>query len=195
MSKQLHIVYLPGLGDRYDPVRRACLRAWRWYGMRVTMVPMQWRSDESYEVKRARVDEVLGELDGERVVLMGESAGGSMALSMYAARVDKLAGVMTLCGKNTRSDNVSSTLYARNPAFRESMLAVEAVARDLTKAARARFVSIVPWHDGTVPVVQTLLPGCQKLTLPAVGHLFSILLMLTIYGPLVARCAKRLANR
>ncbi len=121
---------------------------------------------------------------------MGESAGGSLALTLYAAQADSLAGVVTLCGKNTRSDNVSPTLYARNPAFRESMRSVEQAARSMSEQQRYKFLSVVPLYDPTVPVAQTLLPGCQKMTLPVAGHLLSILAMLTIFAPFVVRRVK-----
>lgn len=192
MKQRTHIIYTPGLGDRYDPLRRACLWLWRLYGVRVTMVPMRWTSDEKYTDKRARVEKMLANATSERVVLMGESAGGSIALNMYAAHADTVAGALTLCGKNTRSDNVASRIYARNPAFRDSMLQAEISVRGLSKIQRSKFVSIVPFYDPTVPVQQTLIPDCQKMTLPAVGHLFSILAMLTLYAPIIAFRAKKL---
>lgn len=192
MKQRTHIIYTPGLGDRYDPLRRACLWLWRLYGVRVTMVPMRWTSDENYTDKRARVEELLTDAPSERIVLMGESAGGSIALSLYAAHADAAAGAMTLCGKNTRSDNVSARIYARNPAFRDSMLQAESSVLSLGKTQRTKFVSVVPFYDPTVPVQQTLIPGGQKMTLPVAGHLLSILAMLTIYAPFVVRRAKKL---
>jgi pimeloyl-ACP methyl ester carboxylesterase len=192
MKQPLHIIYTPGLGDRYDPARRACLKLWRLYGARVTMVPMRWRSDETYADKRARVETLLGSESDEKVVLMGESAGGSVALALYAQYADSVAGAMTLCGKNTRSDNVASYLYTRNPAFRDSMRRAESVVDGLSQKQRQKFVSVVPWYDPTVPVQQTLIPGCQKMSLPAVGHLLSILAMLTIYAPLIVYRAKKM---
>lgn len=162
------------------------------YGVRVTMVPMRWMSDEAYGDKRARVEEIIHKSSDEKIVLMGESAGGSMALTLYAEHVNTLVGLVTLCGKNTRSDNVSSYLYRRNPAFQDSMHRAEVVAIGLSRADRRRFVSVVPWYDPTVPVAQTLLPGCQKMTLPAVGHLFSIFAMLTIYAPLIVHRVNKL---
>ena len=193
MSTHTHIIYLPGLGDRYDFFRRACLKLWQFYGARVTIVPMQWGSDELYGDKRARAEVVLRRYtNDERVVLMGESAGGSMALALYAAHSDRVAGVMTLCGKNTRADNVLPRIYARNPAFRDAMHAAEIAAAGLSKSQRRAFVSVVPWYDPTVPVSETLLSDCQKMRLPVVGHLLSILLMLTVYAPCIVRRAKKL---
>lgn len=192
MRARLHIIYLPGLGDRYNPIRRMCLMVWRAYGVSVTMVPMRWASDETYEAKYSRVEDVICSNPRERVVVMGESAGGSMALTIYAKYSTKLAGVMTLCGKNTRPDNVSAQIYARNPAFRDSMSAAVTAEMRLDAAQRHRFISVVPLYDPTVPVAQTLIPGGQKMTLPAVGHLFAILAMLTLYAPIIVRRAKNL---
>lgn len=192
MKQRIHIIYIPGLGDRYDPIRRTCLRLWRFYGVRVTMVPMRWTSSETYPDKRARVEEIMHLHAGEKVLLMGESAGGSMALATYAKHTDVLAGLVTLCGKNTHPDNVSPGIYRRNPAFRDSMLQAEAAAAQLPRAERGNFVSVVPWYDPVVPVSDTMLPDCQKVTLPAVGHLVSILCMLTVFAPIIVHRMKRL---
>ncbi|HCH34714.1 MAG: hypothetical protein UY35_C0022G0008 [Candidatus Saccharibacteria bacterium GW2011_GWC2_48_9] len=194
MTSRTHIIYLPGLGDRYDPMRRFFLRAWSLYGAHVTMIPMRWASNEPYNAKRARVLSALDMLDNERIVLMGESAGGSMAVSVFAAQSGTVVGTMTLCGKNTRSDNVSHRIYAHNPAFRESMQQAEALVRNLQPKQSERFVSIVPLYDPTVPVAETLIPGCQKITLPLVGHLAAILAMLTIFAPLVVHRAKNFSR-
>jgi len=194
MTSRTHVIYLPGLGDRYDPMRCFFLRAWSLYGVRVTMIPMRWSSDESYDAKRARVLSALDMLNNERIVLMGESAGGSMAVSVFAAQSGVVAGAMTLCGKNTRSDNVSPRIYAHNPAFRESMQQAETLVKTLRPKQSEQFVSIVPLYDPTVPVAETLIPGCQKMTLPLVGHLVAILAMLTIYAPLLARRARKLSR-
>lgn len=183
----LRIVYVPGLGDSYDPVRRVCLRIWQWYGARVTMVPMHWHSDEAYAQKRARLEAVIDDHAAERIVLLGESAGGSMVLAVYADQADRLAGVATLCGKNTRADQVGQAVYERNPAFYDAMQAVEAATPHLSAEQQRRFLSVVPWFDETVPVHETLLPGCRRLTLPAIGHVPAILLMLTLYAPLIVR--------
>lgn len=194
MTSRTHIIYLPGLGDRYDPMRRFFLRAWSLYGAHVTMIPMRWASDESYDAKRARVLSTLDMFDDGRVVLVGESAGGSMAVSVFAAQPGAVASTVTLCGKNTRSDNVSPRIYAHNPAFRESMQQAEMLVKNLQPKQSKQFVSIVPLYDPTVPVAETLIPGCQKMTLPLVGHLAAILAMLTIFAPLVVHRAKKLSR-
>jgi len=194
MTSHTHIIYLPGLGDRYDPMRRFFLSAWSLYGVRVTMIPMRWSSDESYDAKRARVLSALDMFDNERVVLMGESAGGSMAVSVFAAQPGAVATTVTLCGKNTRSDNVSPRIYTHNPAFRESMQQAEMLVKNLQPKQSKQFVSIVPLYDPTVPVAETLIPGCQKMTLPLVGHLAAILAMLTIFAPLVVHRTKKLSR-
>jgi hypothetical protein len=185
----VHILYLSGLGDNYDPMRLRLLRWWRYRNVTVELVPMKWH-DGTFEQKIARIDRAIDRAKGKRVVLLGESAGGSMAVHMYARR-DDIYKVMTLCGKNTQPEKVGEHYYRNHPAFRTSMERLNDSLAQLDAEKRRRFVSIHPLYDPTVPIRETVLPGCRQVRLFAVGHLFVIFLALTIYSSIVVRAAKR----
>lgn len=189
MSELIHILYLSGLGDNLDRWRLKALKLWRFRGVTVELVPMTWRSG-TFEQKIARIDQAIDRAKGKRVVIIGESAGGSMAMHMYARR-DDLYKVMTLCGKNTNPGGVSPSYYRHNPAFRTSMEHLDESLAELTTAQKKNFVSIHPIYDPVVPVRETLLTGCKQVRLFAVGHLITIALALTIFSPIVVRAAKR----
>lgn len=187
-----HIIYVPGLGDGYDPIRRFLLGFWRIYNVDVQMIPSGWSGTEPYENKVHRIQEAIANAcgHGKRVVLIGESAGGSLALNVYASEPEKVSKVLTLCGKNTGPEKVSPRYYRKNPAFREAMQEVESSILKLTKAQRGRFVSVYPLFDPTVPVAETFIPDCQKVRIWSVGHLASVFIALTLASPLVVRAAK-----
>lgn len=191
-----HIIYLPGLGDSYDVVRRACLSTWRLYGASVELVPSGWVNDEVLEAKVDRIKHAarVAADKGYRVVLLGESAGGSLALNTYAGEVGLVSGIVTLCGKNSQPENVSPRLYRRNKAFHTSMQRVGLAAKQLTREQRQRVTSIYPLYDAYVPRADTLIPDCREVKLYAVGHITSILFGLTFGAFVLIREARRLGR-
>jgi pimeloyl-ACP methyl ester carboxylesterase len=190
MTKQIHILYIPGFGGSYDGFRRWVLRRWRFADVSVEMVAMKW-NEGTFTEKIDAIDDAIDRARGKRIVLIGESAGGSMAMHMYARRPNDLHKVMTICGKNSHPETVGSGYLRKNPAFRESMDNLNESLSKLTDEQREKFVSIHPYYDPVVPVRDTLLPGCQQVKLWAVGHLTVIALALTVLSPIVVRAAKQ----
>lgn len=152
---------------------------------------MKWESKETYEQKIARIDQAIDRAKGKRVVIIGESAGGSMAVCMYARRPNDVAKFMTVCGKNNHPETVGERYYDRYPVYREVMGQLTEALKQLSDDQRKAFVSIHPLYDPVVPVRDTLLPGCRRVRLWSIGHALSILLALTILSPIVIRAAKR----
>lgn len=188
MMQPIHIVYISGFGDRYDPARRLLLGWWRFKGVTVELVPMNWADkDELFETKIARIDQAIDAHRDKRVVIIGESAGGSMAMHSYANRGADVYRVLTVCGKNTTPQTVSPHLYDKYPAFKTSMDRLEGSLGNISAEACRRFISVHPVYDPVVPVNETLLPGCQELILPGRGHLSVIFRALTIWSGRIVR--------
>jgi pimeloyl-ACP methyl ester carboxylesterase len=190
MAQPIHILYLPGLDDDLDKWRLRALKLWHFRKVSVELVPMTWESG-TYAQKLARIDQAIDRAKGKRIVIIGESAGGSMAVHMYARRSDDLYKVMTICGKNTHPEGVSERYYRDNPAFKTSMEHLNESLAELTSEQMKKFVSIHPIYDPTVPVRETLLNGCKEVELWLVGHLPVIGLTLTVLSPILIRAAKR----
>lgn len=178
------IVYVPGLGDMYDGLRRLALKHWRKKRgtLRVEFVPMRWSDkSDSFESKVERINQVVSRAnENEKVVLMGESAGGAMAIGvgLQHQRVDR---VVTLCGKNYGSHTVSQHLYRRNPAFQRAMLDADEAVGKITTEERQRLRTVYSSHDPTVGKNDTVVEGVDAYDLKTPGHLFSIALALTKY--------------
>jgi hypothetical protein len=156
----------------------------------VELIPMKWDSG-TFAQKLARIDTAINRANGKKVVVVGESAGGSMAVHTYARRAGDVHKVMTLCGKNSHPEEVSERYYMDHPAFRESMNQLNASINSLSKKQKSQFVSIHPFYDPTVPVYETLIPGCRRVRLWTVGHFITIALALTVLSPVVVRAARR----
>ena len=187
-----HIIYVPGLGDGYDTVRRNALSLWRWKHTTFEFLPMEWRNHtESYQQKLRRIDTAIENSKADRVVLVGESAGGSMVVGYSLKYSKKVYRCITICGKNVRADRVSSLLYIKNPAFKQSMLEADAEVGKLSDRTAQIITTFLPLYDPIVSRIDTIIPGANMRRLPTVGHLVSIFSILFILWPLVVAEAKR----
>ena len=186
----IHVIYVSGLGDHFDSPRRFLLRLWRLAGVSAELFPVHWSGREEYFEKITRLNRVIDKTKGKRVILIGESAGGSMVLNIYASRPSDFYKVMTICGKNSHPELVSPLLYKRNPAFKVSMHSLAASLQKLTKTQRQAFISIHPLYDSVVPVSETLIPDCQNRRLWLIGHRLTIIFILLFGARYIAKLAK-----
>jgi len=191
----LHIIYIPGFGDRYDVIRRPLFNCWRIHGISTEFVPMNWRSAENYTDKLARIDGAIGRAKGKRVVLIGESAGGSMVVAAHAKRYSELHQSMTISGKNRHAATVAPRFYCKYTAFRDATQAADIAILHLSDNALRSFVSFYPLFDGVVPIQDASIPRARFIRLYSIGHLFTILMALTIFSGYIVRVARRLEHK
>lgn len=187
-----HIIYISGLGDNYDGIRRFLLRFWQIYGVHTQLVPMQWYDGKSYEEKYDRVVDAIeaAKKQGYQVSVIGESAGGSMAMNVFA-RNDSLYRLVSLSGVNTFHTTVSPRILARSPAFKESLSYLDASREHAVKKQPESIVSIAALVDSTVFVSKNKIKGVKNMRVFSVGHIPSILLCLSVFSFIVVREVKR----
>lgn len=178
-----HILYIPGLGDRYDGFRRAALWFWNIWNVTAKLVPVKWYDGENLDTKRARVIEAIEACPkGARIVLIGESAGATLALA--AAESDKrVQRVITLCGVTRQTTPVSSYLRRKAPALDQG---VKALGKDCPVEVH----SIRALMDGVVGKRYSVAPGATEHVVWSIGHLTTIAFCLTIFSWYVIRLAK-----
>lgn len=189
-NEATHIIYIPGFGDTYDGFRRTALRWWRYRNITVSMVSIDWQFG-TFRQKMAAIDAAIDVVKDKKIVLVGESAGGGMAVYTYAHRPKDIARVVTICGKNTKPETVGRHYLEYSPAFRDLMGGLNAALQRLTDRQRRNIVSLYPFFDPVVPVRDTMVPGCQRVRLWTVGHLFTIFLALTFSSPFVVRAVRK----
>jgi len=177
MSKHT-VIYVPGLGDTRTGGRRLLIASWRLYGVRPVVHQMNWADKQPFEIKfRAllkHIDERIAA--GERVSLVGESAGASVTLEAYAARQDTIHRVACICGKLRHPETIHPDTYRKNPAFAEAMAALPSALTGLNATKLTRVRSLHPLVDPTVPVADTIIPGVEERAIPTAGHATSIVL-------------------
>lgn len=182
---KLRILYIPGLGDRYDAVRRLGLLTWRRADVAVELVPMRWSdATETFSQKLDRIKAII-DADPSPVVLVGESAGGAMAIAATNAFHAQVMATITLCGMNQGAGNVNPRLYRRNPAFRDALERADLIVPSMNDDTKQRMLVIYSSYDQTVKPKDTLIEGVRSHDLETPGHLTSILLALKLRSGLV----------
>lgn len=187
-----YIIYIPGLGDSYDGIRRFLLFFWRIYGVKVEHVPMRWYDGRNYDEKYTRVEAAIKNAQalGYTVSIIGESAGGSMVLNIFA-RNQSIHRSISLCGVNSYKSPISKRIFERGPAFKESVSIVnESQAQARTLRAK-QITSITASYDPTVPIESNVIPGARHIKLRSIGHLTTILFCLSFGSFIPVREVRR----
>lgn len=188
MKRRHYIIYIPGLGDHYDPGRKLALRMWRIFGIRTQFVPMQWDKPGDYTEKLRRIKEEVATAQkaGYSVSLVGESAGASAALNT-AAITPGLHHVITLAGVNSSDLPISPVTRKRSPAF---AIAAAKINESLKQVDTSRIHTIRGLTDRIVWTRYNDIPGAKNHTVFTFGHFFTIVACLTVLSPYVISIAK-----
>ena len=177
-KRPIRVIYVPGLGDRMPPVvhlQREALRTWRALGVRTTMFRVRWSSDASFMDRLDKLDALVEQCEqrGERVALMGASAGAGAVLAAYARHRSVIA-VVIIAGKFLEPEDIIKPVLDRNAPFAQSLSAVPKLLEDLGPEDRAKILSLRSARDGVVDDEDTLLEGAVNETMRVVGHVIAI---------------------
>lgn len=174
-----HIIYIPGLGDRYDGIRRLGLRLWRRPDVAVSHVAMRWLDgDETFVQKLDRIKAKIDLYPGSKVVLVGESAGGAASIVAMNRFQGQVARLVTICGMNHGAANVNPKLYQKNRAFKEAMLEADSIMQRLSPKSKAMMLTVYSSKDFTVRPKNSLINGVEAVDLMIPGHMIAILSVL-----------------
>lgn len=187
-----YIIYIPGLGDRNDGIRRFLLRFWRVFGVRTELVPMQWNDGSPYQEKYNRVVLAIKEAkaQGFEVSIIGESAGASMAMNVFASS-SSLHRMVSLCGVNSPNAPIAPHIFAKSPAFEESVGNLQASRESVICDRKDQVSSVTALIDTTVPVGVNRISHVRNIRVPSIGHVVTILLCLTIFSFVLIREIRR----
>jgi pimeloyl-ACP methyl ester carboxylesterase len=178
-----HYIYIPGLGDRLNFLRRLALLRWRNRSTRVVLVPMHWtNASEMYEQKYTRVADAIERLKGEKIILVGESAGGAMALLALSRHHRLVSEVVTLCGYNFGAENILPVRRHRNPALYPLLVKTDTVVSDISLQLRERITTVYSTRDRVVTPSHSKIDGAHKIIIHTPGHMMNIARLL-LRGP------------
>ncbi len=176
MSRKLHCIYIPGLGDNRVRGQQAAVNTWRLWGVSAEVVRMCWADGEPWEAKQVRllrrIDELLAE--GSPVALVGASAGASAVINAYAARKDKLVGCVLIAGKVNRPAAIGSYYYRHAPAFIDSVRQCQTSLRQFDSGHRRRILSRYARTDPVVAQADSVIEGAYNQCVAVSGHAYMI---------------------
>ena len=194
MSKTLHLIYIPGLGDSDPNGHRKAVGWWAKYGVEAELFRMNWADKESWAQKFARLLARIDELtkEGKAVGLVGASAGAGAVVNAFAARKDKIIGCVLIAGKVNRPKAIGQGYRQKNPSFVESAYAVPAALESLTPADRRRILSRYALADETVYKPDSRIQGARNRIVPSIGHAVTIGTQITLGAPSFIHWFKKL---
>lgn len=190
-----HIIYVPGIGDARAFGQDKGIGLWRFLGLAPHYHPVGWAIDEPYESKLARL---LKQIDGyvasgDKVSLLGFSAGASVVLNAFASRKTKISSVIMASGWLRPVSATSPRYFVKNPAFEGSLEMMQTSLASLTEQDKTKLLTLNPLFDPVASYKNASIKGVHHWRTFAFGHVQSIAVTLTIYAPFLARHIKRLA--
>lgn len=180
-----HIIVIPGLGNGVAKHEFA-LKGWRRYKIVPHVFDARWKTEEpDFEPKLRRALELIDSLAGKntRISLVGNSAGSSFVLNIFAKRKTKIHRVIINCGRVRTGDWPWFTFNqatAVSPSFKQSVLMAQKAERTFLKTDRAKILTLRPVFDEVVPPNTVTIEGSTNEVLPSVEHIITIALAMTI---------------
>lgn len=167
-----HALYLPGVGRRFDWLRRVALMAWPLrLGVRVCLIPMNWDDPaDTLEKKLGRIAKIIETNPNKHFIIIAESAGGSVGVQAYAdwpSHIDKL---VTVCGKNRGSSTVTKKYRRRYPHLVASIKAAESIYDKLSKGRQKQIYCLYSTGDNLLPKAETTLPSSPAFIVGSSSH-------------------------
>lgn len=184
------VIIVPGLGDETDKIKWAT-NHYRKYGLEPVVHNIWWRKGEKHlEPKLKKLIKLIDTLskNGNKVSLIGTSAGSSAVMNAFVARKNKIYKIVSVCGRLKRGDEKGFRSFesktASSLAFKESILMFEESEPKLTKEDRKKVMTIRAIFDELVPDNTSYIKGATNKRIKSVEHIFSIWMGLSFYKPL-----------
>ena len=191
MAQTHSVIIIPGLGDNTDYIKLLS-KSWMKYGLNIIPYSVGWADGEKYF--KPKLDKLIRLIDklvkaGEKISIVGTSAGGSAALNAFMERKDVIHKVINVCGRlrvGPESGLWSFLLRTKSsPSFADSVRMCEANQKQLSKDDKKKIMTITPlFGDQLVPYSTIPIDGALNKKLFMGEHVLSIATAMTIYSPL-----------
>jgi len=167
-------LYITGLGENLHPIRRLLLISWRLRGKRYELIEMRWNDErETYQQKQQRILSRINAEKKQPVILVGESAGGAMALSMLANFSHKIDQVITICGYNHTASKINDPHRALHPALVQVVEFNDRHMNDIVRNSD-KITNIYSLADGTIDQKYSKVGGAKHIEITTPNHQLSI---------------------
>lgn len=194
MSKRLHVIYVPGVGDSDPEFQRWAVNLWKWWGVDSELFQINWAENAKWEARLrsllSRIDELKAE--EKSVALVGASAGGSAVVNAYAARKTDITGVVTLCAKLKNPGDIGPKYRNANPPLIASVTDSDKALLAFDAEDRARILTRRALYDEVVTTkTDSIVEGARNQISPTPFHALTIGLQLLFGAPGFLRFLKR----
>ena len=186
ISKQQHIIIVPGLGD--DLIKtKFFIDKWKQDDKKCEIWNANWSDlNESYKDKYNRLQAHINKLnkDNKKVSLVGISAGAGLVGNIFMDNPKLIHKMINICGRLRMKKTGLPTLEFitfRNKAYKDSISSFEKSANQLSKELRSRIITFSGLYDELVPTSTIALTGARNITIPFIGHNFCIMIALLFY--------------
>ena len=173
--KQLHLIYVPGLGDDRITNQAKLVNTWSKYGVSLEICQLLWSNGEW----QPKLDKLLKVIDSavaedKDVALVAASAGASAATIAFAARQETLVGMVLIAGKVNHPERVGRGYKTKNPAFWTAVNQVQTALDSLSEVSRSHILSRRGVLDEVVVPSDNKIPGAVNQIVPSSGHVITI---------------------
>ncbi len=148
-----------------------------------------WHSPEQYQEKVERIHQEIQQLigQGREVVLVGVSAGATLAILAFAHNQKRVAGLITVCGFLRPAPGDEEKVELIDKSWYKAALASEKAIAGLTKAQKQQIICLTPIKDRVIRPEYAFIPGAKRLNFWGIGHLQSIFVGLIWYRGIIMR--------
>jgi pimeloyl-ACP methyl ester carboxylesterase len=190
MTRPLRIIYILGLGD-YRQLQNVN-KVIKWWGVESEIFRVNWGDGKPWDPKFKKLLKLVDRLSrqGNDVAIVGASAGATAAINAFAARKNKIVGIVLVAGKINRPQTISGR-YAKQDFITSAHRSARALAT-LSEADRRRVLSRYALLDGVVAKRDSLIPGARNRMAPTIGHGLTIATQFVLGPPGFIRFFKRL---
>lgn len=182
------VIVIPGLGDHVEMIKWAC-RNWPNYGVRPIIYNMDWKKEESFNLKLDKLSNFINTLaqNDEKISVVGCSAGASAALNLFLERPDIIDKAVSVCGRlKVGKEKGFRSLKNRaksSSAFAESVKLFEEKSKDLSDEKRKMIMTIRSLLlDELVPSSTSILEGAENIVVPTAEHSITIYRTLSTFN-------------
>lgn len=193
MAEKHYAIFIPGLGDEVNKMTWAT-NHWRQHGVEPTVHSLGWYDGKNeFQPKLQtlidKIDKYANE--GNKISLIGCSAGGSAALNAFFERRNIVHRVINVCGRLKTGDQRGfrsfGTRTASSPLFAESVKLFESREYLLSDQDRQKVMTVrALFGDELVPANTAMLYSAYNTVIPTPEHVFSIAMALTVFSkPLI----------
>lgn len=185
MSPAHHVVIVPGLGNNIRALTWAT-NGWKRYGLIPHVFDARWKTEEpDLQPKLNRAIKLFDDLtsDGKTVSLVGNSAGSSFVLNLFAARKSTVHKVIINCGRIRTGGWPWFTFdqaTEESPSFKESVLRSEKLLPSLSREDKKKILTLRPIFDEVVPPSTVPIIGARNEITPSIEHVMSIALQMSV---------------